>query len=146
MRRRAVFPRWWEASYGDRVSDAKPTGWSRFLTEMTRRPGWSVARLARESGLNRSSIFRWIKGEPGLTLHSVHRIARALDVEPSVAMLAAAETLGPPRLDDDPEMRSIMESDLPQAKKDAIIAIVRARRARDLDDTQKMIDLAAGES
>jgi len=128
------------------MSDGHSTAWAVFLADHVSRPGWSVARLHRESGVSKSTIFRWLKGERGLTIHSVRRVAMALDVDPATAMLAAGSVLGPPSPDDDPEMRSIMESKLPPAKKEAIIAIVRARRARDLDDTQAMIDLAAGES
>lgn len=144
MQRQRSYPRWWEALYRSHVSDGGPTAWSIFLAEMVARPGWSVARLARESGLNRSSIFRWLRGDGGLTLHSVRRIAQALDVDPAAAMLAAGSMLGPPSVEDDPEMRTIMESRLAPSKKEAIVARVRARRVRDMEDTLAMIELAAG--
>lgn len=145
MRRRGACPHWWEASYGGGMSDASPTAWSRFLAEMVARPGWSVARLHRESGVGRSTIFRWLKGEGGLTIHSVRRIAEALGVDPAAAMLAAGSTLGPPNVDEDPEMRAILDSRLSQPVKDQIIARVRARRAHDLEETKAFVEVLAGE-
>src|SRR4051812_43937066 len=50
--------------------------WSAYLRRMVDRPGWSVARLARESGLHRSAIFKWLaEGAEGITLRSVYLIA-----------------------------------------------------------------------
>lgn len=68
--------------------------WATFLTQQTSRPGWSVARLARESGIHRSTIFRWIKGGGGVTMRSVHAVADALHV-PLATALAAAGNLVP---------------------------------------------------
>lgn len=113
---------------------------------MTRRPGWSVARLARESGVARQTIFEWIKvGSGSLTVASVRAIATALDVDMATAMLAAGDVLGPPDIAADPEMRLILQSTkLSEAQKADLIARVRARRARELEDIQALIDLVGG--
>lgn len=145
MRRRGAYPHWWEASYGGGMSDG-PTAWSEFLAEMVARPGWSVARLAREATLNRSTIFRWLRGDGGLTIHSVRKVAQALGVDPASAMLAAGSTLGPPNVDEDPEMRAILDSRLSQPVKDQIIARVRARRAHDLEETRAFVEVLAERS
>lgn len=114
---------------------------------MTQRPGWSVARLARESGIARQTIFAWIKeGGESLTVASVRAVVKALDEDLAVAMLAAGGVLGPPPADDE-EMRRVIEHPrLSHAQKDVIIASIRARRARSLEETQTMIDLTLGES
>lgn len=72
--------------------------WSSYLRRMTDRPGWSVARLARESGINRATIFKWISGARGVTVANVAAIARALDDDPTTALRAAAAVeIEPPR-------------------------------------------------
>lgn len=107
-----------------------------------KRPGWSVSRLSRDSGIARSTLHRWLAGDASLTTHSVRRIAQTLGVDLAEAMLAAGAALGPPKVDDDPEMRVVIESDLADAKKAAIIAHIRARRARDLEETKTLIEIA----
>lgn len=114
--------------------------WARYLGAVTRRPGWSVARLARESGVHRSTIFRWLNGEvTGATVGSVLRIAAAAGDEPDEALRAAADLLTmPAATDPDAEAVSmIMDSDLPPDAKHELLAELRsqarsdARRRRD---------------
>ena len=58
---------------------------------MTSRPGWSVARLARESGIHRATIFEWMKGSSdSVTIGSVRAIAAALDDDLENALRAGA--------------------------------------------------------
>lgn len=66
------------------------SSWSRYIDEATRRPGWNAAKLARESGIHRSTIFRW-KGGDGrsVTVDSVRRIANALGDDLDEALRAA---------------------------------------------------------
>jgi transcriptional regulator with XRE-family HTH domain len=114
--------------------------WARYLDAVTHRPGWSVARLARESGVHRSTIFRWLNGEvSGATVGSVMRIASAVGDDPDEALRAAADLLGPAApVDPDADAVSmIMESDLPVDAKHELLAELRsqarsdARRRRD---------------
>lgn len=121
---------------------APTTTWGGFLRTYTDRPGWSVARLARESSVGKSTIFRWIAGKGGLTVASVRAIAAALGVDLRVAMLAAGDVLGLPD-GDDPEVRHVMaHPKLTIKQKAEYVAIIRARRARDLDTTVTMIEQA----
>jgi transcriptional regulator with XRE-family HTH domain len=80
----------WSTAYGARMDDAPPPpeDWAGYLRRMTRRPGWSVARLAREAGVNKSTIFGWIKGD-GVTVASVKAIAKALGDDEAHALAAA---------------------------------------------------------
>jgi transcriptional regulator with XRE-family HTH domain len=121
-----------------------PDAWSRFLRSMTSQPGWSVARLARESGIARGTIFDWIRfGGRSLNVASVRAIAAALDVDMALAMFAAGNIIGSPDISD-PELRVILGSRLSDPQKARMIAHVRERRARELEATQAMIDLVGG--
>ena len=99
-----------------------------------------MARLARESGVHRSTIFRWLNGEvSGATVGSVLRIAEAVGDEPDEALRAAADLLGTPATTDpDAEAASmIMDSDLSPDAKHELLAELKsqarsdARRRRD---------------
>lgn len=115
--------------------------WSAWLRRMTDRPGWSVARLSRESGLHRSAIFGWMKnGAEGITIRSVYLIADALDVDRAEA-LKAAGGLAEQR---DPEVDLILASDRTDADKAAMIDRLMQRReeeaARRRADIQWMLE------
>lgn len=108
---------------------------------MTSRPGWSVAKLAREAGLSRSTIFRWIaEGAEGITIQSVYLVADALGDERAHA-LKAAGNLPPER---DVEVDLILASNRTDAQKAHLIdRLMRRReeeRQRRLDDLAFMLD------
>jgi transcriptional regulator with XRE-family HTH domain len=112
---------------------------------MVERPGWSVARLARESGLHRSAIFGWIAdGAGGITIRSVYLIADALGVDREDA-LRAAGNLPPER---DAEVELILSSTRTELEKVAMIdRLMRRReeeRQRRLDDLRWMLGQEAG--
>lgn len=73
------------------ASAAAAETWADYLRRMTQRPGWSVARLARESGIHRGTIFKYLAGESGVTVDTVRRIAKALGDDPENALRAAAQ-------------------------------------------------------
>lgn len=112
-------------------SDRSP--WAAYLDEVTHRDGWSVARLARESGIHRSTIFRWLSGDrSGTTIDSVRKIAEAAGDDADEVMRAAASVL-PTARPDDPDAEAIAlvkASDLPEAIKQELIADLR-RQARE---------------
>lgn len=82
-------------AYRSHMSDgASRESWAEYLRRMTARPGWSVARLARESGVHRSTLFRWIAGSGGANVTSVRAIAKALGDDPSNALRAAGNMPG----------------------------------------------------
>lgn len=83
--------------------------WSDYLRRMTSRPGWSVARLARESGIHRGTIFKWIAGKTGATVANVKSIAEALGDDPAKA-LSAAGNVGVATTDEplDPDLKLLV--------------------------------------
>ncbi len=61
------------------------------IEEFRTRRGWSQAHLARESGVNQSTISRAESGETvAMSLHSLHLIAKALEV-PAAALIDERE-------------------------------------------------------
>lgn len=119
--------------------------WSAYLRRMTGRPGWSVARLARESDLSRSTIFRWIaEGAEGITIQSVYLVADALG-DDRAAALRAAGNLPPER---DAEIELILSSSRTEVEKVAMIdRLMRRReeeRMRRLEDLRFVLNQEAG--
>ncbi|MEU0081405.1 hypothetical protein ABZY58_26185 [Micromonospora tulbaghiae] len=107
---------------------------------MTKRPGWSVARLARESGVNRATIFGWMKGD-GVTVASVKMIARALGDDEAHALAAAGgAAAGGDQLDAD--LRIIQRRLADPTVGDAEKAVIRGalRHLADLADRQEQGD------
>lgn len=106
---------------------------------MTRRTGWSVARLARDSDIAKSTIFRWMKegadGSSGLTIQSVYRIADALEDDRANA-LKAAGNLPPER---DAEVDLILSSDRSEQQK--TLMIERLQRRREEEQRRRLEDL-----
>jgi plasmid maintenance system antidote protein VapI len=126
-----------------------PDAWSAYLKRMTSRPDWSVARLSRETGIARSSIFRWIaEGAGAITIESVFRVADALDDDRANALQAAANLA----TDGDPEIGLILKSNRSDRIKTQMIDRLLARReeerARRIADLEFMLrdddDEAAG--
>lgn len=115
--------------YRSPMGDAsRPTeDWPTYLRRQTSRPGWSVARLAREANIHRATIFGWIKGErPNMA--SVRAVAEALGDDPANAAAAAAGGTG---IDEqwDPNLmilvRRLADPGVPQAEKTMIKGTLR---------------------
>lgn len=117
---------------------SRPTeDWASYLRRMTKRPGWSVARLARESGVNRATIFGWMKGD-GVTVASVKLIANALSDDEAHALAAAGgATTGGGQLDAD--LRIIQRRLADPTADEAEKAVIRGalRHLADLADRQE---------
>jgi len=125
------------SAYRKRVGDGHsatgaPEDWASYLRRMTSRPGWSVARLARESGIHRGTIFDWMAGKGGVTISSVRAIAEALDDDPANALLAAGNVSRPGHEHLDPDVRVILrrlaDPTVSEAEKVAIRATLRYLR------------------
>ena len=99
--------------------------WAAFLADMTTRPGWTQLRLARESGIHRTTITRWLAGKGGLTIDSVRKVAKALDVDMRVAMAAAGDLVED--TEQDPTIRMIRDAALPPEVERELIDYVRER-------------------
>lgn len=110
--------------------------WSLYLRRMTSRPGWSVARLARDAGLHRSAIFGWMAdGANGITIRSVYLVADALGDDRANA-LRAAGNLPPER---DSEVDLILNSNWTERRK--VEAIDRLMERREEERQRRIKDL-----
>jgi len=77
--------------------------------------GWSVTRLAAETGVGRSTLFRWLAGDwqdfPEVA--TVRGFCKALDIPVSAAFTALGVRDANPRVPDDPaveaDLRIILE-------------------------------------
>jgi transcriptional regulator with XRE-family HTH domain len=135
-----------DTAYRHRMSDAPVRGenWAGYLRRMTKRPGWSVAKLARDSGIHRGTIFKWLSGDTGVTIDSVRRIAHALGDDPDNALRAAGNG-GVPATPQDEEVDLIMRAPVDDDLKQTMLRKLAERRERDrqrrLEDFQEIIDL-----
>lgn len=111
---------------GDGQSPAED--WPAYLKRMTSRPGWSVARLARESGIHRATIFGWIAGDAGVMVANVKAIAKALGDDPANALLAAGAA-DPPDPNEDENIRLIMAAPVAEEIRERMLARYRAKVA-----------------
>jgi transcriptional regulator with XRE-family HTH domain len=121
--------------------------WGRYLREIADRPGWTVARIARDAGLNRTTVFDWIRDGDGrsVTIGSVLAVAKAAGDPPLTALRAAADLAD----DTDPEIDDILMSTLPEQVKVDLIESILDRRRRESaarrEDLRRMIRLAGGQ-
>lgn len=121
-------------------------GWGRRIKRLTDRDGWSVARLAREAALNQSTLWDYIKTSDGkrVTVGTLLRIARATGEDPIDLFRVAAEL--DDQVDEDPEIRAVLDGDLPEDATRTIVNSIYARRERnrerDMQETQNTIQLA----
>lgn len=137
-----------ESAYRVPMGDGRESveGWGAYLRRMTKRPGWSVARLAREAQIHRATIFKYMNGEKtGVTVATVTAIARALGDDPASA-LRAAGTVAPDLDPVDEEIELVRgDPDLEPDMKIRIVSLIIERRTREraaaLAETQRLIDL-----
>lgn len=107
------------------------SAWGAYLKRMTSRPGWSVARLARESGIHRATIFDWIKGSgDSVTIASVRAVASALgdDLENALRAVASLESIPGPN---DEEMDLILSAPVSDDVKKRMITQLLQMREQD---------------
>jgi transcriptional regulator with XRE-family HTH domain len=132
------------ATYRLHVTSGDVDPWTDFLKGVTTRPGWSVARLAEESGIHRATIYRWLKGDiKNVTVESVRMIAKGGEVSLAAALHAArAHTMNDPvdsADEDDFEARRIRESNLSAKKKRDLLAHLARRRAQLSEEVDLLI-------
>lgn len=117
-------------AYGSHMSDGRQReSWAEYLRRMTERPGWSVARLARESGVHRATLFRWMSGKGGSNVASVRAIAKALGDDPANALRAAGNIEGEAEQPLHPDLqmlqRRLLDPNVPASEKAAIETALR---------------------
>jgi len=101
--------------------------WGDYLRRMTDRPGWSVARLGRDSGIHRATIFKWISGGGGANVASVRAIGKALGDEGGALFAAGNMAASDEGMDPDVLiiLRRLADPDASEAEKVAIRATLR---------------------
>lgn len=105
MRRSTEFRRRMHATYGVLVGDDETANpWAAYLKRYVEGPDapWSVAGLARESGVSRAQIFRWKGGKvDNVTVESVRAIGEAVgDMEGAIAAVRGLLLNEDPFVDD----------------------------------------------
>jgi transcriptional regulator with XRE-family HTH domain len=119
--------------------------WGAYLKRMTSRPGWSVARLARESGIHRATVFDWIRGGgESVTIASVRAIARALGDDLENALRAVASISSSPAPDDE-EMDLIMSAPVSDGMKRRMITQLLDMREQDRQQRLQVLRWVVGE-
>lgn len=118
---------------------AEPNDWGAYLKRMTARPGWSVARLARESGIHRATIFDWIRGGgESVTIASVRAVARALDDDLESALRAVANLDSAPGSRDE-EMELILSAPVSTEMQKQMISRILELREQDRQQRLRVI-------
>lgn len=122
----------------DGATNDPPNEWARLLREITSRPDWSVARLARDSGIHRSTIFRWLEGgdQKTVTVRSVNLIADAAGISRAVALRAAGAAVEEDEAQEDLdiEIEMIDKSDLPRSTRELLKREARRMHAQQAAD------------
>jgi transcriptional regulator with XRE-family HTH domain len=82
----------------------------RAVDDVKTRRGWTVSRLAAETGVGRSTLFRWLSGDcqDFPELEKVRSFCAALDIPVSAAFTA----LGVRHADPDPDTESAARADV----------------------------------
>lgn len=131
------------------ADDYDGSGWARYIRRAKTLPGWSVARLHRETGIAKSTFFDWMSEDStkAVTTPYVVAVAKAIGDDPVNAFRAAAGLTG--NEPEDADISMVLSSDLSDVKKDELIEILLGRRQQDRDrrmeDTAQLIRVARGE-
>jgi transcriptional regulator with XRE-family HTH domain len=122
-----------------------PNGWAKLVSELINRPGWNRTRLAREAGINRNTVRRWIDGESSnISASSIRLIADAAGIDYQTAAEAAVGARAQDIRNDDDAIRIIDESDLPADIKDELKDMVRSRRLESEESLRRDIEAELG--
>lgn len=149
LQRTNTYTRSTHATYRVHVSDGDSNPWATLIGRIVDRPGWSIARLARDSGVHRSTIFRWMNGDRrNLTLDSVRLVADAGGIDLMEALRAAAALVAPDQagVERDEAEEMILGSEIlsPRQKKMLLERYhrqVEAGKRQAQDDAREQIEL-----
>lgn len=123
------------------VGDTSHPGgtWGAYIEGIGDRPGWNMTRLAKESTIGRSTLYKWRNGQGGVTVDSVLKVAQTVGDEPERALAAAGGRLV--NESEDPQLRDIYESDLSVAEKQELVEFVLDQRHRNDDAIRQQVRL-----
>lgn len=161
LRRTEAFPRWSEHVYGGLMPQQggkprPPTPLMRYLKGIQDRPGWSIARVARESGgrVSRATLFRIMMGETKrVSVDTVRLVAQVAGDDPEAVLAMAAGSLAElsdrdPRLDgldpNDRVVQTIMALDISDERKERMLnrrrQILADRERADLEEIDFLVE------
>lgn len=128
----------WSDAYGSPVGDKHAGGpWGAYIEELPKRTGLNFKQLAAKSGIARGTFYKWMNGETGVTIDSVKKVAEAAGDDLDVALRAAGGKLIPDG--DDPQLREILEADLPDSVKQELVEYVLQQRQQAADAITKQV-------
>jgi transcriptional regulator with XRE-family HTH domain len=93
--------------------------------------------LASKSGIARGTFYKWIAGQTGVTVDSVKKVADAAGDDIDAALRAAGGKLIPE--ENDPQLREILEADLPDGVKRELVEYVLEQRQQATDAITKQV-------
>src|SRR6185369_38909 len=119
-----------------------PNDWAKLVDELTRRPGWSKARLAREAGVDRRTVHRWISGESAnVSADSIRRISEASTLQADLVARAALGAQKQQAAADDEAIAEVMASGIDDEYKQEIVEHIRRKRAEAEAALRRDIDI-----
>lgn len=114
--------------------------WGAYVEALSRRPGWTTTRLAKESGIARATLYKWRTGKGGVTVDLVVKLAETAGDDPETALRAAGGRLVTET--DDPQLAAIYAADITDAEKRELVDFVLEERRRLEESLQRQIRMA----
>lgn len=128
----------WSDAYGSPVGDTHAGGtWGAYIESLPKQTGLTMKELAAKSGIARGTFYKWIAGQTGVTVDSVKKVAEAAGDDLDAALRAAGGKLIPE--ESDPQLREILESDLPDSVKRELVEYVLEQRQQAADAITKQV-------
>jgi transcriptional regulator with XRE-family HTH domain len=128
----------WSDAYGSPVGDTHAGGtWGAYIEGLPKRTGLTMKDLASKSGIARGTFYKWIAGQTGVTVDSVKKVADAAGDDIDAALRAAGGKLIPE--ENDPQLREILEADLPDGVKRELVEYVLEQRQQATDAITKQV-------
>lgn len=113
--------------------------WGAYVEAAAARPGWNTTKLAKAAGIGRSTFYKWRSGDGGVTVDSVLRVAKAVGDDPDAALRAAGGRLV--NESEDPQLRDIYTSDLPDDVKQELVEYVLDQRHQAEEALRRQVGL-----
>lgn len=122
------------------MGDTKHQGgtWGAYIEALPKRLGKPMKTIAAESGISRAQYYRWIGGA-GVNVDSVMKVATYTGDQLETVMRAAGGRLIREDAEDDPQLRDIYDSDLPDGVKQELVAYVLEQRQQSTDAIAKQV-------
>lgn len=133
----------------------RPTAWMKYLRGIQDRPGWSIARLARESkgAISRSALFEMMNGTTRrISVDVVRLIARIVGDNPDEVLKTVSGSVtglpeADPRLEgldpNDDVVKNILSLDIDDEERDIMLnhrrKLVALRREQDLRELEMLV-------